>query len=409
MARLFDAVIEVLGRASEDRPARAGLEDLHWADGSTRDLIRLLVRNMRVANGLVIVATYRSDDLHRRHPLMTAPRPSSTEPKRVERIELDRLRSRRAPRAARRRSSATPSDPSVVDALLERSDGLAVLRRGARRRAGGTGAELPSTLRDILGSRLATLSPRARSVVRPRRSSGGRFPHDRLAAASGEDEDALMAAASTRPSMPGSCRACRRRRRPRVRVPPCPPPRGGLRGSSSRPSASGCTRASSIICRSAAETGSRPDPSVVAEYALHAYQAHDQPRALVGSVRALEALAAAAAYREALGHAERAIELWPRVDDARGAAGIAYVDLLALAARIAVGDEPARACDGAAPGGAARGPDRHGPGAPRRPPGDPARDRMGSGRLRCQRGRGRGGLRAGRARGPPAGRRRSRF
>ncbi len=67
---------------------------------------------------------------------------------------------------------------------------------------------------------------------------------------------------------------------------------------------------------------STPDPWVVAEYAVHAYQAHDQPRALVGSVRAVQALSSIAAYREAFGHAERAIELWPRVDHAVERAGI---------------------------------------------------------------------------------------
>ena len=104
---------------------------------------------------------------------------------------------------------------------------------------------------------------------------------------------------------------------------------------SSRPSASGCTRASSTICSRPRRPGRGADPWVVAEYALHAYQAHDQaarPRRLGQGPRGP---ASATAYREALGHAERAIELWPRVDDASGRTGIAYVDLLALAARIA--------------------------------------------------------------------------
>ena len=44
------------------------VEDLHWADSSTRDLISFLARNIRAARVLLIV-TYRADDLHRRHPL----------------------------------------------------------------------------------------------------------------------------------------------------------------------------------------------------------------------------------------------------------------------------------------------------------------------------------------------------
>ncbi|HSK90570.1 MAG TPA: FAD-dependent oxidoreductase [Euzebyales bacterium] len=44
------------------------VEDLHWADGSTRDLLRFLVR---AAGGerLALIATYRTDDIHRAHPL----------------------------------------------------------------------------------------------------------------------------------------------------------------------------------------------------------------------------------------------------------------------------------------------------------------------------------------------------
>src|SRR4030095_9663894 len=43
------------------------VEDLHWADQSTRDLVGFLVRNLR--RGVALVLTYRSDELHRRHPL----------------------------------------------------------------------------------------------------------------------------------------------------------------------------------------------------------------------------------------------------------------------------------------------------------------------------------------------------
>jgi predicted ATPase len=43
------------------------VEDLHWADQSTRDLVGFLVRNLRA--GVALVLTYRSDELHRRHAL----------------------------------------------------------------------------------------------------------------------------------------------------------------------------------------------------------------------------------------------------------------------------------------------------------------------------------------------------
>ncbi|MGH8824517.1 MAG: AAA family ATPase, partial [Jiangellaceae bacterium] len=68
--QLFDAVAGTLARAGDegDGPALLVLEDLHWADQSTRDLLAFLVGRMRDER-LLIVASYRSDDLHRRHPL----------------------------------------------------------------------------------------------------------------------------------------------------------------------------------------------------------------------------------------------------------------------------------------------------------------------------------------------------
>jgi predicted ATPase len=44
------------------------LEDLHWADRATRDLVAFLARTLR-AGRVVLAVSYRSDELHRRHPL----------------------------------------------------------------------------------------------------------------------------------------------------------------------------------------------------------------------------------------------------------------------------------------------------------------------------------------------------
>ena len=64
--------------------------------------------------------------------------------------------------------------------------------------------------------------------------------------------------------------------------------------------------------RHAHEDRPRRRPDVVADLAVHAYHAHDLPRALQGSVRALDAFAAVHANQEAFDHAQRALELWPR-------------------------------------------------------------------------------------------------
>src|SRR5262249_56728306 len=86
--RLFELLLGVLRRLAERGPLLLVVEDLHWADQSTRDLLGFLVRNLRA--GVALLLTYRSDELHRRHPL----RPFLAEldrSGRTERLELGRL------------------------------------------------------------------------------------------------------------------------------------------------------------------------------------------------------------------------------------------------------------------------------------------------------------------------------
>src|SRR5690349_7957330 len=58
-ARLFEVVLTLLERLAEREPVVLVIEDAHWADRSTRDLLAFLVRNLSVAPVLVVV-TYRS-------------------------------------------------------------------------------------------------------------------------------------------------------------------------------------------------------------------------------------------------------------------------------------------------------------------------------------------------------------
>ena len=71
--RMFDLLLTVFGRMGESGPLVLAIEDLHWADRSTRDFLAFLVRALR-SERLVLVATYRSDELHRKHPLRPLPR-----------------------------------------------------------------------------------------------------------------------------------------------------------------------------------------------------------------------------------------------------------------------------------------------------------------------------------------------
>jgi hypothetical protein len=84
--QIFDAVRALLARRSQRSPVVLVLEDMHWADRASRDLMAFLARTLR-SGRVTLVASYRPDELHRRHPL----RPLLAELVRlpgVKRIEL---------------------------------------------------------------------------------------------------------------------------------------------------------------------------------------------------------------------------------------------------------------------------------------------------------------------------------
>src|SRR6185437_4305173 len=119
---LFEALLGLLARLGKQAPLALVVEDLHWADPSTRGFLAFLVRNSR-RDPVLLVATYRSDELHRRHPL----RPFLADVERapgVERLELTPFT--RAELAAQLEGILeAPPEPRLVDDLFERSQGNA--------------------------------------------------------------------------------------------------------------------------------------------------------------------------------------------------------------------------------------------------------------------------------------------
>ena len=88
-SQIFEQLLGMLGRLGERQPTVLVFEDLHWADASTRDLVAFLGRNLRDAS-LVLVLTYRSDELHRRHPWLPVLADLQRDPQ-VERITVTGL------------------------------------------------------------------------------------------------------------------------------------------------------------------------------------------------------------------------------------------------------------------------------------------------------------------------------
>lgn len=195
-AELFSAVVSGLDQLAADRPVLLVVEDVHWADGSTRHLLRYVLAHT-FNQPVHIVVSYRADDLHRRHPL----RQAVAEWVRlagVRRIELSPLPDADVRKLIKARGTGD-LDADGVRAVVKRASGNAffaeeLLDAGLA----NLQAALPETLADLLLVRLDRLDDDARLVVRAASCSGGRVTDQVLAAVVGlppaQLDDALRAA-----------------------------------------------------------------------------------------------------------------------------------------------------------------------------------------------------------------------
>ena len=87
--RLFELLLGVVERLAAGAPLLWVLEDLHWADRSTRDLLAYLATYLR-SGRVLVVGSFRSDELHRRHPLRGLLGELARN-RRVHRLELERF------------------------------------------------------------------------------------------------------------------------------------------------------------------------------------------------------------------------------------------------------------------------------------------------------------------------------
>ena len=333
--QLFDGIAAVLRDCgTAQRPLVLMIEDLHWADSSSRDVLRFLISRLR-SEHLLVLGTYRTDDLHRRHPLRPLLAELLRHPK-VDHLELPPFtRDELAEFSTSIMGQALPEP--ALQSVLTRSEGNAYFAQELLE-AGPDAAALPGSLADVLHSRLERLDPTVQALARMASVAGRRVSepllwavasqdprfadpvafdaalreavtHHVLAAESGERiafRHALLAEAVYADLLPGELASLHR----------------GYR----------------------IQLTNRPELGSPAELAHHALRSHDLPAALTASRAAARQAAEVLAPAEELRQLETVLQLWDAVPDAAERLGQDRVDLEMMAASAASrAGQPARA------------------------------------------------------------------
>jgi DNA-binding CsgD family transcriptional regulator/tetratricopeptide (TPR) repeat protein len=327
--QLLEHVHGLIARLAAQRPLLLVVEDLHWADRSTRDLVVFLIQTLREL-GVFLLLTYRSDELHRRHPLrslVTAWERVRT----VERVELGRFnRDEVAAQLSAIRNAAPTAQ--FTDVVFERSQGNAFLVEEilAAADSGADPGDLPPSLRDVLLARTETVSDAAQQILRTASVAGPWIADRLLVVVAGIPEADLYS--GLREAIEHHLLVVD----------------GSGRGYAFRHALTRDALYDDILpgervaLHTAYGEALSADPtllgeggSVAATLAYHWYASLDLPRALSASVAAGRQAAAAYAPADALRHLERAMQIWPRVPDAAERAGVDRTGLNVLAIDVA--------------------------------------------------------------------------
>jgi DNA-binding NarL/FixJ family response regulator len=187
---LYDALHGALTQLSAERPLLLIVEDVHWADQSTRDLLRFLF-SRQFASRTAILASYRSDDLHRSHPLRAA-LAEWTRLSGVSRLQLGPLTDAESRLLIRALHSRPIAEPELVR-ILARAEGNPFFIEELVA-AATVGGALPTDLADLLLVRLEQIGDDGRLVVRAAAVAGRRVTHELLARGAELSDPALDAA-----------------------------------------------------------------------------------------------------------------------------------------------------------------------------------------------------------------------
>ena len=300
------------------------IEDLHWADRSTRAFLVYLASSL-CRERVLVVTTYRPDELHRRHPL----RPLLAELERdarARRVELKPLTRTELAEQLNDILGAAPAE-DLLSRLFARSEGNPLFAEELLAAGTDGRGSLPPTLRDALMLRIERLSGDAQETLRVL-AAGRRLDHEILTEASGIDPRALrdalreaVAAQLVVADEEGRYAFRHALLREVVVDDLLPGERAELHLALAR-----------ALEKRAEGLPAHGGAHLAAGIAHHYYASGDQPKALVASVRAAQAAEAVHASGEAAALYSRALQLWDRVANAEELAGLDHVALLRAAA-----------------------------------------------------------------------------
>jgi DNA-binding SARP family transcriptional activator/DNA-binding GntR family transcriptional regulator len=323
--RLFQEVFLVLERLSADRPVVVALEDLHWADASTLDLLAFLAHGVAKAR-ILLVGTYRTEEVGPGDPLQRLASglvgASSAVSFELEPFDRDAVEALVA-------STGTPPSPELVDTIFARSEGNPLFAKQLLAAALRGETALPPALREMLLADLARLSANGRSVLRVAAAAGRDAPYELLRAvtplAELELAEALREAVDQRLLVPHQAAGTFRFGHPlfaeAVYETLLPGEREVLHGR---------------IARALAEEPRLALSGAAAAESAHHWTAARRPaEALAASLQAATEAEKVSGLTEALGHVERVLALWDEVPDAEELAGVALPAVISRAAELA--------------------------------------------------------------------------
>jgi DNA-binding CsgD family transcriptional regulator len=315
---LDDLRLTVL-EAADCGPVLVVLEDLHWADTSTRDLAVALARTAR--GRLLLVLTVRSDDVHRRHPARKALAEISLVPG-GRHLDLGPLDRDSIAGIVASVTGGAPG-PAVVRSVLERSGGNPLYAEELAAVGAGT---VPDQLSDLFLARVDTLPDGPRRLARLASVDGTQVDGGTLAELAGLDRELLdtslreLLDANVLRRAGGYLAFWHPLLREALYADLLPDERTRLHADLAR------------ILQAHVDADPEPRLSLSSRLAFHWSAAEDLPRALVATERAGQ-VAQRVGTAESVTHFERALAMWDRVPDAERLTGRSKVMVVLSLAR----------------------------------------------------------------------------